>query len=40
MKMTWLRMEFVLIFISSPSKAKLGRTAKQQLLTLNSLPLG
>ena len=34
MKMTLLHMEFVLIFITSPSQAKLGRTAQQQLLTL------
>jgi hypothetical protein len=30
-------MEFVLIFITSPSQAKLGRTTRQQLLTLASL---
>ena len=34
LKMTWLHMEFVLIFITGPSRAKLGRTARQQLLTL------
>ena len=27
-------------FITGPSQAKLGRTAQQQLLTLNLLPLG
>ena len=32
--MTWLHMEFVLIFITGPSCSKLGRTARQQLLTL------
>ena len=37
MKMTWLHMEFVLIFITSPSRAKLGKTAWQQLLTLASM---
>ena len=37
MKMTWLHMEFVLIFITGPSQAKLSRTAWQQLLTLASL---
>ena len=37
MKMTWLHMEFVLIFITGPSRTKLGRTALQQLLTLASL---
>ena len=37
MKMTWLHMEFVLIFITGPSRAKLGRTSQQQLLTLASL---
>jgi hypothetical protein len=37
MKMEWLHMEFVLIFITGPSRAKLGRTAWQQLLTLASL---
>ena len=40
MKMKWLHMEFVLIFITGPSRAKLGRTAWQQLLTLASLVLG
>ena len=30
-------MEFPLIFIPGPSRAKLGRTAQQQLLTLASL---
>ena len=34
MKMTWLHMEFVFIFITGPSQAKLGRMARQQLLTL------
>ena len=34
MKMTWPHMEFVLFFITGPSRAKLGRTAWQQLLTL------
>ena len=29
--------EFVLIFITGPSRAKLGRMAQQQLLTLASL---
>ena len=37
MKMTWLHMEFVLIFITGPSRAKSGRTARQKLLTLASL---
>ena len=37
MKMTWLHMEFVLIFITGPSQAKLGRKARQQLLMLASL---
>ena len=37
--MTWLQMEFVLISITSPSPAKLGRTAQQQLLTLASLTM-
>ena len=32
--MTWLHMEFVLIFITGPSKAKLGKTALQQLTLL------
>ena len=39
MKMTCLHMEFVLIFITNPSQAKLVRTAWQQLLTLASLPV-
>ena len=39
MKMTSLHMEFVLIFITSPSRAKVGRTALQQLLTLDLLVL-
>ena len=39
MKMTWLDMVFVLIFITEPSQAKLGRTAWQQLLTRDSLVL-
>jgi hypothetical protein len=30
-------METVLIFITGPSRAKLGRTNQQQLLTLTSL---
>jgi hypothetical protein len=34
MKMTWLHMEFVLIFITGPSQGKLGRTAAERLLTL------
>ena len=38
MKMTWLHMEFVLIFITSPSRGKLGRTAAERLLTLALLP--
>ena len=38
--MTWVHMEFVLIFITGPSRAKLGRTAWQQLLMLTSLVLG
>ena len=38
MKMTWLHMEFVLIFITSPSQGKLGRTAAERLLTLALLP--
>ena len=37
--MTSLHMEFVLIFITSPSRAKVGRTALQQLLTLDLLVL-
>ena len=37
--MTWLHMEFVLIFITGPSRAKLGRMARQQLLTLALLDL-
>ena len=37
MKLTWLHMEFVLIFITGPSLAKLGTKAWQQLLTLASL---
>jgi hypothetical protein len=32
-------MEFVLIFITGQSRAKLGRTARQQLLTLALLLL-
>ena len=32
-----MHMEFVLIFITGPSLAKLGRTAWQQLLMLASL---
>jgi hypothetical protein len=40
MKMTWLHMKFVLIFITDPSRAKWGRTAWQQLLTLASLVSG
>ena len=35
--MTWLHIKFVLILITGPSRAKLGRTAQQQLLTLASL---
>ena len=34
MKMAWLHMEFVLIFIAGPSQAKSGKTACQQLQTL------
>ena len=30
MKMTWLYMEFVLIFIGSPNRGKLGRTAAKR----------
>ena len=37
MKVTWLHIEFVLIFITSPSQGKLGRTAAKHLLTLASL---
>ena len=37
MKMTWLHMEFVLIFITGPSRGKLGRTVAEHLLTLASL---
>ena len=37
MKMTWLHMEFVLIFITGPSRGKLGRAAAERLLTLASL---
>ena len=36
MKMAWLHMEFVLIFITNPSRGKLGRTAAKRLLTLAS----
>ena len=32
--MTWLYMEFVLIFSPADIRAKLGRTATEQLLTL------
>ena len=32
--MTWLQMEFVLICITNPSQAKLGRMAQQQLQML------
>ena len=38
MKMTCLHMEFVLIFITGPSRAKLDISAWQQLLELVSLP--
>jgi len=38
MKMTWLHMEFVLIFITGPSQGKLGRTAAERLLALALLP--
>ena len=34
MKMTWLHMEFVLIFITGSSQAKFSRMVQQQLLTL------
>merc|ERR1719464_1584047 len=34
MKMTWLHMKFVLLFLTDPSRAKLNRMAWQQLLTL------
>ena len=34
MKMTWLHMEFVLIFSPADGRAKLGRTAAKRLLTL------
>ena len=37
MKMTWLHMEFVLIFSLADGQVKLGRTAAKQLLTLASL---
>jgi hypothetical protein len=37
MKMTWLHMEFVLIFITGPSQGELGRMATEHLLTLASL---
>ena len=37
MKMTWLHMEFVLNFSPADGRAKLGRTAAKQLLTLASL---
>ena len=39
MKMTWLHMKFVLIFLTDPSPAKLNRMAQQQLLTLALLLL-
>ena len=34
MKMKWLHMEFVLIFITGPSQGKLGTEAAERLLTL------
>ena len=37
MKMKWLHMEFVFIFITGTSWGKLGRTAAKSLLTLASL---
>jgi hypothetical protein len=36
MKMTWLHMQFVLIFVTSDSHAEPGRTAAKHLLTLAS----
>ena len=35
--MTWLHMEFLLICTKGPSRAKLSRMARQQLLMLASL---
>ena len=37
MKMTWLHMQFISIFVSANSQAKLGITAPNCLLTLASL---
>ena len=37
MKMTWLHMQFVLIFLTANSRAESGRTAAEHLLTLVSL---
>merc|ERR1740129_815752 len=37
MKMTWLHIKFVLIFLTDPSRVKLNRMARQQLLTHASL---
>ena len=37
MKMTWLHMQFVLIFLTADSRAESGRTAAERLLTLVSL---
>jgi hypothetical protein len=38
LQMTWLEIEFILIFITGPSRSKLGRRAQQQLLLLVLLP--
>ena len=35
--MTWLHMQFVLIFLTANSRAESGRTAAERLLTLVSL---
>ena len=35
--MTWLHMQFVLIFVTADSQAELGRTTAKRLLTLASL---
>ena len=42
MKMTWLHMQFVLIFVNANSQAELGlgRTAAKHLMTIASLVMG
>ena len=35
-EMTWLHMQFVLIFVTADSQAELGRTVAKRLLTLAS----